>query len=127
MGTIMLKFKRPSLPREVTVSYKTAIFGTICVSLKIGKITKRMFRPFIEQGSVCIPRAYGERARVYSSVGQLTCRVPWIVLFMEHEVHWLSYCSFCSSSGKRPGVVQDHSITKDMLKDKYSYGFWNST
>ncbi|CAN0289149.1 unnamed protein product [Ascophyllum nodosum] len=31
MGTIMLKFKRPSLPREVTVSYKTAIFGTICV------------------------------------------------------------------------------------------------
>ncbi|CAM9516623.1 unnamed protein product, partial [Ascophyllum nodosum] len=31
MGTIMLKFKRPSLPREVTVSYKTAIFGTTCV------------------------------------------------------------------------------------------------
>lgn len=32
VGTILLKFKRPSLPREVTVSYGTTLFGIFCVS-----------------------------------------------------------------------------------------------
>lgn len=32
VGTILLKFKRPSLPREVTVSYGTALVGITCVS-----------------------------------------------------------------------------------------------
>lgn len=31
VGTIMLKFKRPSLPREFTVSYARATLGVICV------------------------------------------------------------------------------------------------
>lgn len=32
VGTILLKFKRPSLPREVTVSYGTTLVGITCVS-----------------------------------------------------------------------------------------------
>lgn len=32
VGTILLKFKRPSLPREVTVSYGTTLVGLTCVS-----------------------------------------------------------------------------------------------
>ncbi|CAM9938324.1 unnamed protein product, partial [Ectocarpus fasciculatus] len=31
VGTILLKFKRPSLPREVTVSYATTLVGITCV------------------------------------------------------------------------------------------------
>ncbi|CAN0118008.1 unnamed protein product [Scytosiphon promiscuus] len=31
VGTILLKFKRPSLPREVTVSYGTTLVGITCV------------------------------------------------------------------------------------------------
>ena len=62
MGTIMLKFKRPSLPREVTVSYKTAIFGTTCVSPKADKTTKKTFRLFMAQGSICCPE-FMESAR----------------------------------------------------------------
>lgn len=44
IGTILLKFKRPSLPREVTVSYGTTLFGIFCVSGE-GKV--RGFHPFI--------------------------------------------------------------------------------
>ena len=32
IGTVLLKFKRPSLPREVTASYGTALVGITCVS-----------------------------------------------------------------------------------------------
>ena len=32
VGTILLKFKRPSLSREVTVSYGTTLVGITCVS-----------------------------------------------------------------------------------------------
>lgn len=33
VGTILLKFKRPSLPREVTVSYGTTLVGLFFVSI----------------------------------------------------------------------------------------------
>lgn len=35
VGTILLKFKRPSLPREVTVSYGTTLVGITCVSSRV--------------------------------------------------------------------------------------------
>lgn len=35
VGTILLKFKRPSLPREVTVSYGTTLVGITCVSQEV--------------------------------------------------------------------------------------------
>ena len=96
MGTIMLKFKRPSLPREVTVGYKTAIFGTTCVSLKVDNINKKNIPSLCSTGIHMLPKVYGERARVCLSVEHFATRFAWIVLFHYHSVHWLPSCSFCS-------------------------------
>ena len=90
MGTIMLEFKRPSLPREVTVSYKTAIFGTICVSRKADENMKKSFLPFMAQVSICYPK-FMESARGYVHLSGNS----HLVLLGSYFFSWNIACTGC--------------------------------